>query len=205
MTFSFKSLSLCAATILLSTALAPFAHADHEDRVRRLTERNIETFITTIQDISTGKNEEMTPDDIQEFLDHHIADKAHYQSSMTFEIPGMPAEKSDVTMSKEQYINALLEGLPTMQSYDTDIEINTLDITSSGRVADLTTTTTENGQLPWGENEDGEPRLVPVKGVSECEQKIVISLSNQMQMAKAICTTVIRLDPFAGEEFGEPF
>ncbi len=201
-TIKAKPLYLTAAALCL---LALPAHADKDGRTRSLSKSNVQDFLETMREIGTGENIDMEDADVREYLDKHIADKAHYESAITYEIPGMPRQETQASLTKEQYIETLLNDLPNMQSYEAEVSINDIKITSSGRIADLKTVITESGTLPWGENEDGSPRLIPVKGTSQCDQKVVISLSNYIQMAKAVCTTLIRFDPFAGKELGDPF
>ena len=194
----------CYVMIAFCVLNIPASYAAKEGRTRSLTNDNVQEFLEEMRAIGTNINKDMEESEIREYLGRHIADKAHYESAITFDIPGMPRQETQAALSKEQYIETLLNDLPTMQAYETDIKIDEINIEKSGRVANLVTVITETGNLPWGENDDGTTRLIPVKGTSKCDQKIVISLSNYMQMAKAVCKTLIKFDPFAGKELGEP-
>lgn len=191
--------------LILAPALPDAALAAGPERVRMLNENNITQFLKAMQDIGTGRNIDMNESDIYDYLDDHIADKAHFESTMSFEIPGMPREESNVKMDKTEYMNAFINGMGGMEAYDTELEIKEMDIGNAGRIADLKTFSTESGNLEWGKQDNGEPRMVPVIGESECTQKIAISLSNVIQLARAVCRTHIRFDPFAGKELDDPF
>lgn len=193
------------AVLVLVPALPATAIAEDPDRVRMLNENNITQFLKTMQDIGTGRNIDMSGGDIHDYLDDHLADKAHFESTMSFEIPGMPREESNVKMDKTEYMNAFINGMGGMDAYETELEIKEMDIGNSGRIAELKTLSTESGKLEWGKEDNGEPRMVPVIGESECEQKIAISLANVIQLARAVCRTHIRFDPFAGKELDDPF
>jgi len=195
-------LPFLAALFLLP---CPAAMAEGPERVRSLNENNITTFLEDMKALGRGQSMDMSGGDIYDYLDDHIADKAYFESTMSFEIPGMPREENNVKMTKTEYMTAFMSGIDGMESYETKLEIQEMEIGNSGRTAELKTLSTETGKLEWGEEENGEPRIVPVIGESECEQKIAISLSNVIQMAKAVCKTHIRFDPFAGKELDDPF
>lgn len=198
--------ALCTLLIWTFTIICPCssALAAKDERVHRLSEGAIKEFLETMRAIGAAQEQQMTPDEAKNYLQKHIAEKAYYESDITFDIPGMPRQKTNATLDKQQYIETLFNDLPVMQAYSTEIEIDNIDFSNSNRVADLTTIIKEHGKIPWGELDDGSERMVPVKGTSKCSQKIVISLDNYIQMAKAVCKTLIKLDPFAGKELGEP-
>ena len=190
---------------MLAAYLAPLSltQAAESERTHRLSEDNVRQFLETMRAIGTGQEQDMTPDEMEQYLERHIAEKAYYESAMTFEIPGMQRQETKASLTKQQYIETLFNDLPVMQAYDTEIEIKDINFSRSNRVAEIITVIKEHGNIPWGEHDDGSQRRVPVKGTSKCEQKIVISLDNYIQMAKAVCNTLIKLDPFAGKELGE--
>lgn len=198
----FTARTACAA-LILALAVPVASHAADGERTHRLSEQNVRQFLETMRAIGTGQEQQMTPDEMQGYLEHHIAEKAHYESTLTFEIPGMQRQETKATLTKQQYIETLFNDLQVMKAYNTEIDIKEIDFSRSNRVAELVTVIKEHGNIPWGEHTDGSERRVPVKGTSKCQQKIVISLDNYIQMAKAVCKTLIKLDPFAGKELGE--
>lgn len=197
---------LFIACFLCASSYCTTARASDNDepRIRALTTENIKAFLNILQEIGQGQDNLPYDMSAETYLQRHLADNAYYESAMVFNIPGMPPEKTTMKMDKLQYIHSLQKGLSIMHAHETTMKIDKIDIARNKRQATLETTITEKGEIPWGEK-NGAPRMVNVIGISECEQNIVIPPINRIQLAKAVCSTKIKLDPFAGKKLDDPF
>ncbi|MBU0800518.1 MAG: hypothetical protein KKA05_05880 [Alphaproteobacteria bacterium] len=175
--------------------------------VTKLDKNNITAFIQEVQHIVMNGSATMTQPEIADYFKKHIAEKAMFDSTMKYEMPGYPAQENAMQIGKTEYIDGILNGASMMKSYEHSVEIKKIEIGKGGRSAHVTTVTREKGEMPWpkqGEGEDGPPELVPmpVSGTSTCEQTIIISLTNYIQMQRAECYTALSFDPFENEELG---
>lgn len=175
--------------------------------VTKLTEANVKGFIGDVQRIVMTGSQSMTAQDVADWFNNHIADKATFESTMKYEMPGYPAQESAMQLGKTEYINGVLSR-GAMSDYKQTIDIVEIKIGSGGRVAHVKTKITETGMMPWPKDEPspdgviGETEPMPVTGTANCEQTIGISLNNFIQMQKAECYTVMSFDPFKKEELG---
>jgi hypothetical protein len=175
--------------------------------VTKLDKNNVTAFIQEVQAIVTTGSATMTQPEIAAYFNRHIAEKALFDSTMKYEMPGYPAQESAMQIGKAEYIDGILNGASMMKSYENSVEIKKIEIGKGGRSAHVTTVTREKGEMPWpkqSEGEDGPPELVPmpVSGMSTCEQTIIISLTNYIQMQRAECYTALSFDPFENKELG---
>ena len=194
---------LCAAfAVIAACGGARTAAAQSSDFVTQLTEDNIALFLEETKTVSLGKRDDMLPEDIESYLNHHLAPKGSFRSKTKFEIPGYPIQEAEMKLNRDEYIAKVLEGQDLIADYETAIEIKKIKIENGGRAAMVTTVSTEHGKLPWPDGQ-GNEKTVPVKGHSECEQKLIVSLSNYIQMADADCATVISFLPFGDKPLGE--
>lgn len=178
------------------------AMAQGGDFVTQLTEDNIALFLDETKTVSLGKREDMMPEDIESYLNRHLAPKGNFRSKTKFEIPGYPVQETEMKLNRDEYIAKVLEGQGLIAEYETTIEIKKVKIENGGRSATVTTASTEHGKMPWPDGQ-GEEKIVPIKGHSECEQRLIVSLSNYIQMADANCATVISFLPFGDKPLGE--
>lgn len=213
---------LIAAT--LACALLPVpAHADSsisfqhiphankkaakEDFITRLDKGNVTAFIENVQRVVDGESGAMGAQDIADYFNNHIADDAQFESTMKYEMPGYPAQENAMNIGKTEYINGVLGGTGLMKRYEHNVQIKDIEINNGGRSAKVKMLILEKGEMPWpGEgSSDGKPapmEPMPVAGKSECEQTIVISLNNFIQMKSAACYTALSFDPFQKSELG---
>jgi hypothetical protein len=180
------------------------------DFISRLDENNIAAFINDVERVVKTGAATMSAQDMADYFNNHIAEKAVFASTMKYEMPGYPAQESVMQIGKVEYINGIIGGAGLMKSYEHSVEIKDVEIGNGGRSAKVTTVISEKGEMPWPR--DGKPAAdsaapdlvpMPVSGTSTCEQTIVISLNNFVQMQRADCYTVLSFDPFEKQELGD--
>lgn len=171
------------------------------DFVSQLTEQNILAFMREVSDIATGNKPEMLDDEVGDYLNNHVANAAAFESTMNYHIPGFPAKDINLKIGKQEYINSIIKGRYTLQDYSTRIVVEDLAITNGGKRATFTSITDEQGLMPFPKNENNpeDLELLPIKGQSKCQQTMIVSFNNFIQMADAKCHTEISFDPFAGK------
>jgi hypothetical protein len=180
------------------------------DFVTRLDRENVTAFINDVQRVVKTGSATMSAQDMADYFNNHIAEKAVFASTMKYEMPGYPAQESALQIGKVEYINGVLGGTGLMKSYEHAVEIKDVEIGNGGRSAKVKTVISEKGEMPWPRDgkpaaEGAAPDLVPmpVSGTSTCEQTIIISLNNFVQMQRADCYTVLSFDPFESQELGD--
>lgn len=179
-----------------------FTQNNSKDFINTLNENNIRDFLEEVREISTGQRPDMLDDDVANYFDNHMADSGKFESTMRYDIPGYPTQEITMKLDKKKYINSVVNGRHMMEDYNTSVEIRTLDITRGGKQAKLVTVTKEKGRMPVPQK-DGQEEIVPVTGESKCEQILIVSTNNFIQMKSADCATVIKFDPFGGKPLGE--
>lgn len=183
--------------------------SQRSDFVTKLSEDNVRTFIADIQRVVSAGSGGAAADEVANWFNNHIADKARFDSVMQYEMPGYAAQESTMSLGKEEYINGVLSAGAAMSDYKQDVQIVDIKISGGGRSAKVKTRITETGQMPWPKDEPapdgrvGDMVPMPVKGVADCEQTIGISINNFIQMQKAECRTVMSFDPFEAQELGD--
>jgi len=198
---------------LLGLALLVFAMPAHaqnnnaqnnarpDDYVTSLNEDNIRGFLKEVGDISTGQRADMLNDDVIDYFNNHMADRGKFKSTMRYEIPGFPTHDTEMKLDKEQYINTIVNGRHMMEDYQSTIDIQDLKISGNGKSATFTSVITEKGKMPFPKDpkKPNDVDIVPIEGKSKCDQRVIISYNNFIQMAGAACQTIISFDPFGGK------
>jgi len=174
------------------TALGFFAHVSTclaDDKVKKLTNSNVKSFIESTTDITTGNSERLSTKKIQTYLDRHISNKARFKSVMKYNIPNMPPQEATLTLDKDEFMSSVNEGAEKITGYETLVEIKEIKIASSGEKAFVKTESTEYATMAVP-SQSGGSEDVPMEGVSECTQ--IISLNRgTIQMYSANCITEI--------------
>ncbi len=159
-------------------------------------------FLEDVKDVSIGKRPEMTHDELMDYFNSHLANKSLYKSMTRFEIPGFPAKDIEMKLGKEEYIDKIINGRETLEEFNASLEVKALEITHGGKLATIKTISTETGRMPWAD-QSGQTKYIPVEGHSECDQKLIVSLTGTIQMAGADCLTTISFAPFGDKPLGE--
>lgn len=166
-------LTACAASVL-SVSLP--ARAD------TLTEASIKAFLDQTTRL-THQNNGMSKEQIITFLETHIGKKGRFQSQIMYDIPGHPPQTRAVSLSKQEFIQNVVQGRDTMQNYTSSVELRNADI--KGKKATIETTTRESGVAPV----EGQG-VAPFEGVSSCRQTLEQDGSN-IVLTSAACETII--------------
>lgn len=160
-----------------------------DDKISKLTKKNVKAFIERTTDLTTNNSDRLSPKKVAAYLDKHIEGDARFKSLMTYNIPGMPPQKTSLTLDKKDFIKSVRDGADKIEGYENLVEIQAIKVASNGKKAFVKTQSTEYATMPVpGDN--GTAEDVPVEGVSKCTQ--VISLNKGIiQMFSANCTTKI--------------
>ncbi len=193
------------AFLLAHICVASFAHAEprkdpRKDFIVALDEQNIRDFLREVSEISTGQRPDLLDDDLIDYFANHIAEKGEFKSSIRYQIPGFPTQDSEMVLAREEYINSVINGRFLMEDYKAEIDIQDLKIAGNGKSATFKSVTKEKGRMPMAKDEEKKQiEMIPIQGESTCEQRLIVSFNNFIQMAKAECTTLVSFDPFAGK------
>ena len=159
------------------------------DGIGKLTQNNVKAFIENTTDITTTNSRQLSAKKIQRYLDKHLDKDARFKSLMKYNIPGMPPQEASLSLDKEQFMEYVIKGAETVQDYDTLVEIKDIKIASEGKKAFVKTQNTEYATMPVP-TEMGSAQDVPMEGVSECTQ-ILLLKKGAIKMYNANCVTDI--------------
>ncbi len=195
-----------AAFITAVFLLSSPARADlivHNDFAASLNQNNIRAFLEQAEQMANGQGD-MTLEDMTAWFDNHLAEDGRFATTLHYEMPGRPAKDTSISLNKPQYIEGIVGGRDTMQNYSSTLDIQAVDISANGKRATLKTVTHERGKLSIPNEQAGGADLVPVQGQSACDQVLIISESNYIQMQKAECKTSMKIDPWDGQPLEQP-
>ncbi|MCB9982523.1 MAG: hypothetical protein H6861_02445 [Rhodospirillales bacterium] len=182
----FTRLTGLGALALISLAAQPVWASD---ALTKLTQDNVKAFIEETTDITSSNRNGLSPKTIQDYLDQHLDKKAHFKSVMKYHIPGMPVQETQLSLDKEGFMDSVGKGAETIEGYDTLVEIEDIKISSDGEKAFVKTRNTEYATMPVP-TETGGTQGVPMEGVSECSQ-ILLLKKGVIKMYNANCVTNI--------------
>jgi hypothetical protein len=178
-------LSICVAAGAMGISKAACAQT-----ADKLTEQNIRGFIEETTRITSGGNLESSPEEIIAYLERHLDEDAHFKTTIIYNVPGYPAQKSSLSVDKKDFIATIRQGSESVSDYSNDIKIKSIKISGDGKKSTVQTTGQETGVMPIPD-ENGVVQDVPIEGVSECAQIISLSKDGIIQMYNAICKTVV--------------
>lgn len=173
----------------------------NKDFVVALTEQNIREFIREVGEISTGQRPDMMDEDVANYFMNHMSERGRFKSKMRYEIPNFPAQENEISLGREDYISTVVAGRYMMDDYSTDVQIQDLKIAGNGKQASFTSIVSEKGRMPFP-TDPKKPKdleMIPITGKTICEQKLIVSYNNFIQMAQAECETSMHFDPFGGK------
>lgn len=168
----------------LVLTLAIFCFSFHPAYAGELTRDSIENFINEFSSL-TDQNNGMSDEDVNSFLEKHLASNGKYQGNIIYDIPGYPPQTKQADMNKSDFIATALQGRNTIKDHSARVRINHIKIESGDQRATIRTRTDETGLMPVL---DETP--VPFKGLSTCTQTITLHADNIM-LDSAQCQTVI--------------
>lgn len=183
---------------LFSAILAVLAFtvgpAGAASKIAKLTEENVTAFINKTTEITAGGVTDMSPEEIAAYLEGHIEKKARFKSTMKYNIPGYPPQETSMSLEKKDFIESVKKGAEEISDYDSEIQIESIKISSKGDKATVGTTSIEHGMMPM--SLDGvSTQMIPVDGSSSCTQILTLE-KGVIQMFGANCVTVINFTPY---------
>lgn len=187
---SLELLGLAAFNVFIALILSATFLAKSGPSVSALTEDNIRAFVTEAAAVSGGQRQDMDSYGVTDYFMGHIADDGLFTSTIAYDMPDMPASERTMEMDKMKFISNVLQGIQSMTRHETAVDIEYIKITDNGKSAHVVTTNYERGVMPMDDGM-GESNMVPVTGTSYCEQTLVLSGKNVIQMAGAKCNTNI--------------
>lgn len=157
-------------------------------KARQLTEAVVRDFVQETALISAGKKADMDSYAIMSYFMDHIADGSHFNMILRYTKPDDMPEERLVDLDKLAYISSAMEELKTLETRDSEVTVEFVSVDKSGKSASVVTTSKESGMMPLDDGMGGQV-LAPVRGISYCENKVVLSEKSVVQMAGATCTT----------------
>ncbi len=172
-----------------------------KQKASQLSEENITAFIEEMNQVAMGHHN-LSPPDLETYLDDHLHEKGRYTSTITYDIPGYPAQNNEIKLDKESLSDSYRNITEETSGFETQITIENIEIKHRGQSATIQTLSKDKGTLHLPA-EDGSEKSIPVKGSSHCEQNLRLSSQNMIQLVKAVCSTEIIFDPFGGKELDD--
>ncbi|MEM7679711.1 MAG: hypothetical protein AAF182_01740 [Pseudomonadota bacterium] len=193
MIFSINRVLPLACCALLS-GVTFVSTPSYAQEVEKLDKKNIAAFIEKTTQMSKGGGYDMSSADVRKYLDYHIHDNARFQTSMTFQVPGMPPQETQMSIQKDEFLRGVEEAEHAVNSYENKVEIKKIKLSRDKKSAVVYTVGREEGEMPT-QLEDGSTQFVPIDGVSECKQNIALN-DGFIQMMDAQCKTTIEFKNF---------
>lgn len=156
--------------------------------VEQLTEENVRAFIMKTAEITSGQSASMPDQEIIDYLNAHMDKGARFKSTMEYVIPDQPVEKTSLSLSKKDFMESVMTAKHAVSSYETALEIQSIQITGDGTKAVVKTVSRDQGSMNI-EVEGGAFESLPMQGRSSCNQIISLSDDGIIQMYSAQCST----------------
>ena len=165
-----------------------------QDTHRALTKSNITDFIQRTSDITSGAMQDMSTEDIVEYLENHLDQKARFKSLIKYNVPGHPPQETALSMNKTEFIESVKAGVQTVSEYETTIEVHSVKISKDKTKATVRTTGVEKGVMAMSANGTSS-ESIPIEGSSACTQTLSLNKDGVIQMYNANCETTISFQP----------
>ncbi|MCB9988555.1 MAG: hypothetical protein H6868_04370 [Rhodospirillales bacterium] len=192
---SFELLGMAAFNVMLAVILsATFFHkVSPTDAVQTLTEANVDYFIREVSAISSGEKEDMDSYKITSYFLKHINDDSQFVTVLKYAMDGGDPEEQSMEMGKMDFISHILQGQKAMDRHETAVTVEYIKISDDKKSAKVITQIRERGLMPTLDD-FGEQTLVPVTGVSYCDQVVSLNDDHDIQMDGAECTTYMDIN-----------
>jgi len=157
---------LLLTALTFKFALFSAVHSDAQaksEKLKALTIDNVTAFIEDTSALTSNQNIERDDDKISRYFDKHIDKKARFRSGITYNMPGLPAQKRILTLEKDDYIEQVKTGAENIEHYHSDIEISEISISKNKKTAGVSTIMTESG-IMQAPDENGEMQDIPIDG-----------------------------------------
>lgn len=176
---------LAIALITACSATPAFAQTD---RINSLSSASVRDFIVSMTD-KTKPGSRLSDEAVLKYLETHLADGGSYNSNVTFRMKGFPDQVQQMTLTKESFIENVMNGRAVMKDYMSNVSVKDVDIDRKRDIATFTTETRESGIMPLGTG-----TLVPFRGNSTCKQEIYMN-GNTPQISAADCKSTMEIIP----------
>lgn len=162
--------------------------------VESLSEENIRAFIEQTSLITTGKETNMSAEEIDAYLITHIHPQAKFKSTMRITVPGFETQETKLSLNKDGFIANVHKTTESVSNVESQIEVSNIRIISKGHRATLQTRSIESGTIPVADQI--ETQEVPMEGMSTCAQTLILT-DNVIQMYSADCKTDLEFQAYA--------
>jgi hypothetical protein len=176
--------TLMAATQLLGN------HSESSKSIKALTDANVSAFILKMADVTDGKDAEKGQLGATEWLMAHLSESGVFATQINYSGEGMPDKPEELSMTRDQYVGHVIEGLKAVGQHETKVTVESVSIDPSKKSASTVTVIRESGVLPVMA-EDGTQVPVPVTGISYCEQTVALASENVIQLTGVKCSTTV--------------
>lgn len=156
-----------------------------QETVTQLTDENVRAFIASTTDITNKKAQNLGGDEAKAYFEAHLHPSAHFQSKLTYEIPGYPDKEAEIALDKSEFIDSMAGGSEAVEKYSSKVDVKEVKIATNGKSATVSTESNEEGLM------DVEGQQVPIVGRSKCAQILMLSEEGIIQMFNANCKTEI--------------
>lgn len=174
--------------VALMLSITFLSRTEETARVHELTEGAVAAFVKEATAISSGQKVDFDSYEITTYFMEHIADGSQFKTVLRTSSPNAPSDERTVDMDKMTFISNVLQGQKIMQRHEAAVTVEYVKIEEGGKTAQVVITSRERGMMPVPDM-TGEEVLMPVEGVSYCEQTMGISSKHKIQMTGASCTT----------------
>lgn len=178
--------------VALTLSATVLSHKD-DGGIAALTHDNITIFVNDVAAISGGLKTEMDEHNIVEYFIAHMTENGRVKASISYKLAAEGEQERDMDMGRMEYINYVLQGMKAMKKHETKTQIDYIDVADDGLSAHVVTTNYERGMMP-SQDSFGDETMIPVLGMSYCEQRLVLAESSVIQMDGAECTTTINFE-----------
>jgi hypothetical protein len=176
--------------VILSVMLIFSIPAFAQHSAKKLNNQNIENFIAALTEMASGNNLEGGTQNATSFFEKHLHPGARFKSSVEYVIPGSRSQSKNMALDKAQFIENVAAGPQAVENYENRVNVKSVKVSSDGRRATIETRGIESGMMTMPD-EAGNMITIPMEGHSDCQQIIMLSDNDIMQVYNANCKTVI--------------
>lgn len=169
-------------TSLLAVSCAALSFLPCDALADSLTEDKIRAFLDQ-STLLTHQDNDMSDEQIADYLDDHVDDRGVFKSTIMYDIPGYPPQMRDVALNKSDFIKNIIDGRKTMENYTSSVTLKHADI--QGNKATIRTETIESGIAPMNDTD-----RAAFDGRSSCNQTLYEN-GGDIVLSSAACETII--------------
>lgn len=189
---SMIGLQIFLATIVVMTLLAQNKGRDtlSEEVLNSLTSENIEHFIQELTAVTTGQSKTLDVYGVTEYLMKHLPADGEYITAISFEDHNAEIQEEYMVMNRLTYISNILQAMKGVVAHEVTIKIENIDIAKNGKRAEIVISSLERGLMPMPDGSGGT-RFMAMSTSTYCEQELILTDDNIIQLAITDCSTDI--------------